>query len=433
VQVTGHITGARPPAGVPRVDVSERGYVVEEVVLAGEATAYASPDGVRPGADGRWQLEPVGVGDYVTRLLVVRPADRARHNGTVLLNWQNVSAGAEMAAPSSGELYDGGFAWVGVSAQEVGVYGFPMGMDTRFGMDGPRPLKDADRERYAALLHPGDRGSFSIFHDAARAVGPARDTAVDALGGLDVARVVAVGASQSAMRLVAYANGLHAIDPVVDGFVLGVWEGAAPRYEEGPMPFGTRTRVRDDVTAPMIVVNSEFEAGPIANAGVVDTDTFRVWEVAGAAHAPSPIRHDDGGWTANPLTLAPLHDAALRAIQRWLVDGLAPEHQPRLRVEPGRPAHIPRDELGNAFGGIRLPELAAPLREYRGASFGTGRPPLAGSSRAFPPETVRRLYASQAAYTAQWDAAVDALVARGVLRPDDAGTMKARVPDLAEA
>jgi hypothetical protein len=429
-RLIGPITGARPPNGTPRLDVSDRGYVVEEFQIAGTATAYVAAGGDPPRLDGRWELEAAGIGDYVTRLLVIRPSDPVRFNGTVLLNWQNVSGGAERRAPSSGELYDDGFAWVGVSAQEVGMYGFPMGMDRRLGTRAT-PLKDYDARRYEPLFHPGDQGSFTIFHDAVRALGADRRTSVDPMAGLPVERVVAVGGSQSAMRLVAYFNGLHATDPIVDGFVLGVWEGRAPRYEEGSMPFGTMTRVRDDIPTPMIVVNSEFEAGPLANTAAVDTATFRIWEVAGTPHAPAPISTDDGGWTSNPLVLAPLHEAAVRVIQRWLTEGTEPRHQPRIEVEPGRPARIPRDELGNAFGGIRLPELAAPLREYRGIAFGTGRPPLMGSSRAFAPDVVHRLYSSQEAYVSQWCAAVDDLETSGVLRSEDVEPMKERVPFLA--
>ena len=59
------------------------------------------------------------------------------------------------------------------------------------------------------LRHPGDPGSFDIYSDAARVVGPRRSTAIDPLADLDVHHVIAVGGSQSAMRLVAYANALH--------------------------------------------------------------------------------------------------------------------------------------------------------------------------------------------------------------------------------
>ena len=317
---------------------------------------------------------------------MIRPTDSARFNGTVLLNWQNVSSGAEMRAPSSGELYDGGFAWVGVSAQEVGIYGFPMGMDRRFGTrggatEGPGPgaLPCAVPSGRPGLVHDLPRRRRGWWVPTARA----RSTR---WRGLPVERVVAVGGSQSAMRLVAYFNGVHAIDPIVDGFVLGVWEGKAPRYEEGSMPFGTMTRVRDDIPTPMIVVNSEFEAPPSANVGAVDTDTFRIWEVTGTPHAP--VARSEATTAAGrriPSCSRRCTKPPCAPSQRWLTEATAPRHQPRIRVEPGRPARIPRDELGNAFGGIRLPELAAPLREYRGIAFGTGRPPLMGSSRAFAP------------------------------------------------
>ena len=78
-----------------------------------------------PGA--KVEVEECGTAPYRTRLLVVRPVDPARFNHTVLLNWQNVSAGYEQRAPSDGELYQG-YAWVGVSAQEIGLYGPPLGM-----------------------------------------------------------------------------------------------------------------------------------------------------------------------------------------------------------------------------------------------------------------------------------------------------------------
>jgi hypothetical protein len=60
------------------------------------------------------------------RVLVVRPVDRARFNGIGHVNWQNVTAVLRIgiADAESEQLLDG-FAWVGVSAQRVGVHGFP--------------------------------------------------------------------------------------------------------------------------------------------------------------------------------------------------------------------------------------------------------------------------------------------------------------------
>ena len=305
-----------------------------------------------------------------------------------------------------------------------------MGMDHRFGTRAT-PLKDHDPERYRPLFHPGDQGSFAIFHDAARVVGAERNTAVDPMARLPVERVVAVGGSQSAMRLVAYFNGLHAVDPVVDGFVLGVWEGRAPRYEEGSMPFGTMTRVRDDIPTPMIVVNSEFEATALANIGAVDTDTFRIWEAAGTPHGPSPIRTDDGGWTSNPLVLTPLHEAALRAMQRWLTEATAapspaahPGRAGSARTRPARRARerVRRHPAPRARGtAARVPghRRSGPAAHRSWGRHGRSRP--TSSTVSIRPKT-RTQHSGARPSTISCTS--------GVLRAEDAEEMQDRVPPL---
>ena len=59
-EVVRPITGACRPFGVPRLDVSDRGFVVEEFQITGTASAYAVVDGAEHGMDGRWNLEPPG-------------------------------------------------------------------------------------------------------------------------------------------------------------------------------------------------------------------------------------------------------------------------------------------------------------------------------------------------------------------------------------
>ena len=240
---------------------------------------------------------------------------------------------------------------------------------TRSAWGNVRPLRAQDPERYGPLRHPGDRGSFEIFAQAARAVGPARGSDVDPMGGLEVQRVIAAGASQSAMRLVAYANAVHPLAPVVDGFLLTVWEGRAPRLTAGGEDFYyVPTTLRADLATPTVIVNSEFEVLALAGLDVEDHETRRLWEVAGTPHGvwPGPVKPDQRGVVPNPLTYQPVQHAALRQLNRWLIDGTPAPHQPRIQhvVEP-RPA-IVRDAFGNALGGIRLPELAgADLRAPR--------------------------------------------------------------------
>jgi hypothetical protein len=429
--VIGPIEGTRPPFGVPRSDVSERGYVVEEYQLEGSAIAYVLAPDSRATNDGRWDVEEWQEGDYRTRILVIRPARVDDFNGTVVLNWQNVSAGFESGSPSTGEVYEG-CAWVAVSAQEIGIYGMPMGA-SRSGISG-RALVDHDPERYGSLVHPGEQACFDIYTQAARAVGPRREPSTDPLGGLPVERVVASGTSQSAMRLAAYINAIHPRAGVLDGFILALWEGRAPRPEEGPISMGLRTALRTDLDAPILVVNSEFESSNLAALGVVDTELLRVWEVTGAPHAPTPNRGDQpssSGWVGNSLDFRPTYEAGLRAMHRWLVDGIPAPAQPRIEFDHAHsPPAIRRDEHGNARGGIRLPEVAVPTREYRGMSFGTGRAPLFGASRPLPDDVLRELYPTRAVYEARWHAAVDALAATGALRPEDAPAMHARVDEV---
>jgi Alpha/beta hydrolase domain len=429
--VIGPVVGARPPWGAPTVDVAALGYVVEEFQLEGSLVGYRFVEGTDATIDGRWEVEPSSSAPYRTRILVVRPEEPARFNGTVLANWQNVSAGSESGAPSGGEPYDG-YAWVGVSAQEVGLYGFPMGME-RFGGRSRSPLLEHDPERYGELHHPGDQGSFDIFSQAGRALGPDRSGPVDPLGGLDVRRVVAMGGSQSAMRLVAYLNAVHPRDRVFDGFLLSVWEGRAPRPEEGAMPMGVRTSIRTDTDTPVVVVNSEFETLHLAQLPIADTDHLRIWEVTGTPHGVARRGGDvpdARGRVRNPLSYGPIHDAALRALQRWLAEGIPAPTQPRIDLDPERTMSIRRDERGNACGGIRLPELEVPTFEYRGAAFGTGRAPLFGAARPFPDDVLRALYPDRAAYVEGWDAAVDRLVRTGALRPEDAPEMRVRATSV---
>jgi hypothetical protein len=414
------ITGSKPPWAAPSVDLDAHGYVCEEFAIGGTACAFATVEGTEATPDGRWEVEPDGAEAYRTRLLVVRPADPARFSGMVVLNWQNVSAGYEASTHRGDEVYRAGHAWVGVSAQEFGVHGTHIGA---FGSPG-QGLVDIDRERYGDLRHPGDQGSFDIFTQAARTVGRDRSGDVDPMGGLEVRWLVATGGSQSAMRLAAYLNGVHPLEQAVDAFLLAVWEGRAPRVEEGPTPFGVKTMIRTDLETPVVVVNSEFEANACLPLPIGDTEWLRYWEVTGTPHGPGRgTLPDSQGFVANTLSYQPVHEMGMRHLHALLRDGRPVPSQPR--IEADRPnQQLVRDELGNALGGIRLPELAAPTRAYRGHGH------VHGSAKPFDEATLRSLYRDRADYEARWCAAVDHLVATEAVRPEDSDGMKARVTEV---
>ena len=169
--VSGPVTGGERGAPFAAVDVADHGYATAEYFLEGEATAYELVEGSHS-EDGQWNTRPgADKAAYRTRLLVVRPKDAAAFNGTVIVFWLNVTAGFELGSASSEALR--GYAWVGVSAQKVGIDGFT---------ENPAGLKAWDPMRYGSLVHPGDAYSYDIFTQAARAVGPERDRqGVDAM------------------------------------------------------------------------------------------------------------------------------------------------------------------------------------------------------------------------------------------------------------
>jgi hypothetical protein len=232
--LTGAVTDGQRgwPFSLPLTDLASVGYVAEEFFLDGTAAAYEVAPGAELAMDGKWPVRPSRTAPFRTRVLVVRPVDTARFNGVVHVNWQNVTAGFELGAAvaESEQLLDG-FAWVGVSAQRVGVHGVP-GTE-QFALRGWDP------RRYGTLDHPGDDFSFDIYTQAARAIGPV------IMGSAEARKLVASGASQSAMRLRTYANAIQPVQGLFDGFFLLL------DFGRGALP---DTRDIDTATLPMATV-----------------------------------------------------------------------------------------------------------------------------------------------------------------------------------
>ena len=210
-RITGPIRGGAHgfPFASTVLDLAAAGYVEEEFFVEGSASGYASDGELAP--NGSWTVKVASHSPYKTRILVRRPADQSRFNGTLVVEWLNVSGGGDNPADWAFVhplLLARGYAWVGVSAQSVGVVGFPP-EHPRSALGEAGALKTWDAERYGSLSHPGDTYSYDIFAQVGRALRVAGD--VDPLGGLQVARVLAIGVSQSAARLATYINAVQAL------------------------------------------------------------------------------------------------------------------------------------------------------------------------------------------------------------------------------
>jgi hypothetical protein len=216
--------GNRPFLAATMFDLSSVGYTEAEYSFSGVASAYSRvSEAVRLSGEEA---------PFTTRLLVYRPADDALFKGTVWVEWLNVSGGLD-AAPdwvcAHTELVRRGAAWVGVSAQQIGV----VGGTSILGMKSPG-LVGMDQARYGGLSHPGDRFSYDIYTKATQAVRAAKDTI---LNGLPIERVLAIGESQSAFRLTTYINDIDPLSQVHDGFVVHARGGnAAPLHDESDTP-----------------------------------------------------------------------------------------------------------------------------------------------------------------------------------------------------
>ena len=422
--LTGPVTGGERGNPFGAVDATDQGYVTEEYFLAGSATAYELAEGEHT-PDGLWKTRPAAdKADFKTRLLVVRPEDPEMFNGTVIVFWLNVTAGFELGSASGEALR--GYAWVGVSAQKIGIDGFPQ---------DPQGLKAWDGKRYGSLVHPGDAYSYDIFTQAARSVGPDRDgEALDPMDGLDVERLIAVGASQSAGRLRTYINGVHQHTGVFDGYIpfIDFGRGVAFASDRADQRRGGGSSIRSDLDVPVIVVNSETEVTSYYGVREEDSDRFRLWEVAGTSHVSVP-RPEEADTGANWLSYGPVYDASIRHLHRWIADGVEPPRMPRIEVEPGAGetgvAALPqvvRDEHDNAVGGIRLPDIEVPTASHSG--FGVQRPGmrfgfLYGEATDFDSAKLAELYPDSSHYLKAWRAALGHAVEQGMVLPEDAPAM----------
>ncbi len=427
------------------------GYVEHEYVAAGTATDY-KPEGELT-EDGKWTFQPNTSADYRTRIIVRRPEDPARASGTVIVEWLNVSGGVDANpdyASLEEEIARQGHIWVGVSAQLIGVEGGPVlvkapGAEQFVG----KGLKALDPTRYGSLRHPGDGYSYDIYTQVARAVragGPV-------LGGVTPQAVLAAGESQSAIALTTYYNGVQPLTRAFDGFLIHS-RAFVPlplvdpgRYADlaGSVTTAQRALIRDDLDAPVLELQTEGDVVGILDSYSVrqpDTERFRLWEVAGAAHADVHLL----GFIADaldcgaPINNAPMHlvaKAALRHLDRWVRTGDAPPEAGRLEVAvTADKPQVQRDQDGIALGGIRTPPVDVPTQVL------SGEPGprqeiiciLMGSTTPIPPARLAARYPGVEAYLQEYDAKTDEAIAAGfVLEEDRAALAGYARPDLVAA
>jgi len=375
-------------------------YIEEEFFVAGTAEMFTSATPLS--ADGMWNVQKVSgsAAPYKMRILVKRPADPNKFNGTVVLEFGHpgYGGGAFGFVFMRDEIFDGGYAHVLVSPLSAAP------------ADTLADFIPYDSTRYASIELPGqlvDYG-YDMFTQAAKEIRNPSSMSVDPMGGLKVERIIATGHSYGAQFLTTYINAVQSLESAIDGFLPTDLSGALPlNFSElvfAPFPIFIRP---DLVDAKVTRLNAEwslmdnavpdmnnvpeqpffgFEWGTLQRQP--DSDSYRGYEYSGGAHVNRDFlsRHGYLGYNSfadvlqflaygNCLTEGndgiasnQVHNAVLYQLKEWIKTGNpapASAQMPVVEVAPGF-VDFERDAVGNALGGIRPVAIDVPIARYDG-------------------------------------------------------------------
>ena len=420
------------PYNATPIDLAKKGYVEQEFFIEGKANTYETPA-------GRTGSVRDGGHPFKTRIVVRRPTSASKFNGTVIVEWYNVSQGHDGEYDwfqSAAHIIDAGYAWVGVSNQKVGV----------------DSLKEWSPTRYGSLdvTDGGKLSDDSLCYDIFTAAGEAirGHGSADAMGGLKPARLIAIGHSQSATRLYIY---FHSVHPLI------------PKLYDAVVLHGGGGKVSDNLNVKVFKLLNETDVAGQANNRQPDTDRYRQWEVAGTSHldaqfsrmlaglglrvsgmepvegspaisGPTISGGEGNGPAGNgagaattavcknpPFSRIPGYyvlDAVLDHTARWVKDGTPPPTATHIELKelpplpPGargagvRRWEVVHDAMGNAHGGIELSQQAVPTATNTGQNEGgpgTGERNcgLMGSYLAWDQARLASLYPTHAVYVAK--------------------------------
>ena len=322
-----------------------------------------------------------------------------------------------------------GFAYVGVTAQKVGVSG---GSAIPIPGYHPKALVDQNPARYKSLHHPGDQYSYDIFSQAAQAI--LHPNGPSPLGSLQPAashrrRRVAVGVAVGHLR----RTRSQPITNIFDGFMIHSRGGAGTELEPGAAGAVPKlVHIRTDLHVPVMMLATETDLFGLGfyKAFQPDTDLLRTWQMAGTSHVDQSTL--DYGITSgrqwDKTSVVPdftelcgsINDgpeqyivrAAFAALNAWVVDGTQPPHSPAIKVIGG--TKIARDAHGDAIGGIRTPAVDVPTETLSG-EYDPSKSvicSLFGARAPFTAATLKQLYPTHADYVTKVKASAAAAVKR---------------------
>ncbi len=450
VTATSYPFGAANHTLVPQ-DLHKYGYVEEEYLVSGTANVYTWP------APGPAAVRTANV-PYTTRVLVRRPASRARFSGNVIVEVLNPSNAFDLNigwAMMNRQLVANGDAWVGVTGKPISIDALKNFDPVRYGslsMANPLPLDDPqnclnpvgsvtppsratedglvwDINTQVGAWVRSDSPSNPLTYRQHRGGGDDSHMRAKDVGWSPVRHVYGFGYSQTGGFMFDYINAIQprvvASDgrPMFDGSIVAVasgrFVGLVPINQCEPTPSSTtdpRYQFHDAGTPIIHVMSqSDYLYGVSLRRPDGDTypDMYRHYEMAGAAHAtpdelfysaapadiikagrPVPPMNCNEG----PRSRFPSHiffDAFLVNLERWVGKGIAPPHADPIVVQSGAPV---LDSFGNVTGGLRSPFLDVPTSTWFGSSTGASFCFIAGHEVPFTQAQLDSLYANHGAY-----------------------------------
>lgn len=413
-------------------DLSKLGYVEEEYLVSGTSNVYTWPTA------GPAQIRTPDA-PYTTRVLVRKPAKGQKFSGNVVVEMLNPSNLFDLNigwAMAHEQMVANGDAWVGVTAKPIAVQALKNFDAGRYAsLSFANPLALTDPRNCATVAADSSRTTENgLVWDVYSQVGAwlKSDAPTNPLRyGSRATRVehaYGFGYSQTGGFLVNYINGVHPLvvesdgEPIYDAYIVavagGAFAGAYPMNQCEPSPPATDARRQfKDVGVPImrIMSQSDYLLGIGSRRADSDApgDQYRHYEMAGAGHATPdelifsaasadiiaagravpPASCNEGPRSRFPSSI--FFNAALRNLDLWVREGIAPPRAEPILVRDGAPV---LDEFGNVQSGLRSPFLDAPTSTWYGTATGASFCFIAGYERPLPQSVVDGLYGNHGDY-----------------------------------
>ena len=424
------------------LNLSQVGYVEEEFLVSGTANVYDST------SDGSLKVKTPNA-PYTTRILVRRPADASRFNGSVVVELPNTARRFDWTmlwGYVHNYVTDSGAAWVGITMPGAiqGLKKFNPARYSAVSFANPNPTEACPS------VGRGGNGPSDVEDglrwDAITQVGELLKSGN--LPGLKADRVYLTTQGADA---ITYAEDIQPRAKVYDGFVI---KSPGPATRISRCSAQPAQKSLHNVGAPVIGVLTQGEvvaSQPFLRDDSDDpADRFRIYEIAGAAHIdaapyialPTVADQNAAGqaqgtpqWPFNarcepeiPLQQFPLQSYVLNGafanLDAWVRKGTAPPHAERVVLKDGK---VALDEYGNGLGGVRSPYVDVPTATYFTTAPGPGTCRELGYDVKFDWARLDAMYGSYKKYASKVAQSIDRMAKDRYITESDAKRMRAEL------